>query len=395
MAVRPVDLLLTAFSTLVSEGRTAAAPTLASSARLFAEGEIAPAEGLRWGWLAATAAIMLWDEAGWSKVIDRQMNSVREAGLLNHLPVYLTSMALAMTWRGDFGMAESLIAEADALGELTGTRHRNGAVVLAGFRGQKSEVTHLFNIQTTDASLAGHGLGLQFCQWASSVLCNGLGRHEEAIEDAHWAADEAPELFISGWALVELVEAAAKIGQTQLAFEALERLVEATNIGESEWGLGVLARSRALLSEGPAAERSYREAIERLSHTQVRPEIARAHLVYGEWLRREDRHLDARVELRMADQQFTTMEMEAFADRARRERQASGEKVHKPKVQTTPDLTAQERLIADLARQGLSNSEIGARLFLSPRTIEWHLRKVFTQLGIRTRRELQGTSDRS
>jgi DNA-binding CsgD family transcriptional regulator len=388
-AMRPTDLLLRTFSTLVSQGRAAAAPTLGSSARLFAEGEIAIADGLRWGWLAATAAIMLWDEAGWSDVIDRQLHSVREAGLLNHLPVYLTSMALVATWRGDFGTAESLIAEADGLAELTGTRHRNGAVVLAGFRGDKSEVARLFTIQTTDASAAGHGLGLQFCQWASAVLYNGLGHYEDAFADARWAAEEAPELFISGWALVELIEAASKLGQTRLAFEVLERLVDATGIGDSDWGLGVLARSRALLSEGPVAESFYREAIERLNRTRVRPEIARARLVYGEWLRRQDRRGDARVELQMADQQFTTMGMRAFADRARRERQAGGEKIYKPRVETTPDLTAQERQIAELACEGLSNPEIGARLFLSPRTIEWHLRKVFTKLGIRTRRQLR------
>ena len=389
LTTRPTELLLTAFSTLVSEGRTAAAPALSRSADMFAYGEIAPAEGLRWGWLAAAAAIMLWDHARWWAVIDRQLHSVREAGLLNQLPVYLTSLALVTTVRGEFATADLLIAEADALADTTGTQHLNGAVVLAAFRGQEAELSRLTDIQLTNPLMARHGLGLQFCQWAAAMLSNSLGRYERAVAEARKASDQAPELFVSGWALVELIEAAARAGQTHLARDALGRLVDATGIGESDWGLGVLARSRALLSEGEAAEGCYREAIERLSASQILPEVARAHLVYGEWLRHENRRHEARAQLRQADQQFTQIGMLAFADRARRERLATGETVREFGVKTGEDLSTQERQIAQLARQGLSNAEIGDRLILSPRTVEWHLRKVFIKLHIRTRRELR------
>jgi DNA-binding CsgD family transcriptional regulator len=388
-AARPADLLLAAFSALVVQGRAAAAPRMTWAASVFAEGAVDAAEGLRWGWLAAAAAIILWDEVGWSTMIDRQLQSVRDAGLLVHLPIYLTSLALVATWRGDFAAADSAIAEADALAQTTGTRHRNGVVVLAGFRGQEAEVSRLFDAQLTSRSVATHGLGLQFCQWASAVLYNGLGRYEKALGEAQRASDEAPELFVSGWALVELVESASRTGQTSIAVAALERLVEATSIGDSDWGLGVLARSQALVADGEGAEDLYIEALERLGRTRLRPDLARAHLLYGEWLRRHQRRGDARKELRMAYEQFTAMGMEAFAERARTELLATGETVRKRSIETRDDLTDQERQIALLARDGLSNSEIGGRLFLSARTVEWHLRKVFTKLGIRSRRELR------
>ena len=180
-----------------------------------------------------------------------------------------------------------------------------------------------------NASAAGQGLGIQVCQWASAVLYNGLGRYEQAVAEAQQASDAAPELHISGWALPELIEAAARTGKTRLAVEALERLAEATSVGDSDWGLGVLARSRALLSEGQDAEDSYREAIERLSRTRLRPELARAHLLYGEWLRRENRRVDAREQLRIAHDLFIAIGMEAFAERAQYELLATGEKVRK------------------------------------------------------------------
>jgi ATP/maltotriose-dependent transcriptional regulator MalT len=235
---------------------------------------------------------------------------------------------------------------------------------------------------------AGQGNGVTFCQWVSAALYNGLGRYDEALAEAQRAGEYRPELGLCAWARIELIEAASRTGETRLAGETLDRLAEATSVGDSDWGLGILARSRALLSEGDAAEGSYREAIERLSRTQLRPELARAHLVYGEWLRRENRRLDAREQLRIAHDQFASIGMEAFAERARTELQATGEHVRQHTVETRDDLTAQERQIAELARGGLSNPEIGARLFLSPRTVEWHLRHVFAKLGIRSRREL-------
>jgi len=204
-----------------------------------------------------------------------------------------------------------------------------------------------------------------------------------------------PELFLSAWALPELIEAAIRSGQGPVAADALERLAEATNAGDADWGLGIMARSRALLNEGEVAEDLYREAIALLGRTPLRPELARAHLLYGEWLRRENRRVDARAQLHTAHNLLDAIGMEAFAERARIELLATGETVRKRTVDRRDELTAQERQIAGLARDGLSNPEIGARLFISPRTVESHLRKVFTKLGIRSRRELAGTLHRS
>ena len=388
-APRPSDLLLHGFSVLVTEGRAAAAATLRRAVSTFAAEEIAQAEGLRWGWLVSIAAEALWDDEGWWAVNDRQVQSVREAGLLVHLPIYLGSLGVVAVLRGDFATAGSLIGEADAIAEATGTRvARYAALVLAGFRGSEAEASAVIEVEVNNAAAAGQGSGIQWGHWMSGLLYNGLGRYEQALVEAQRASADGLVKAVSVWALVEVIEAASRIGRMGLAGEALARLSEAANVGDNDWGLGVLARSRALVSEGEDAEASYREAIERLGRTQLRPELARAHLVYGEWLRRENRRLDARAQLRIAHDLFTSIGMEAFAERARSELQATGEHVHRHTVETRDELTRQERQIAELARDGLSNPEIGARLFLSPRTVEWHLRHVFTKLGIRSRREL-------
>ena len=224
-------------------------------------------------------------------------------------------------------------------------------------------------------------------RWAAAVLYNGLARYEQAAAAAQ-ATSNTFEPWISMWALPELVEAAAHGGDHELARDALERLAETTQPCGTDWALGIEARSRALVSDGTTAEELYREAIERLSRTRLRPDLARAHLLYGEWLRREKRRVDAREQLRTAHEMLVAIGMEAFAERARKELQALGEKVRKRTVETRDDLTAQERQIARFARDGLSNPEIAVRLFLSPRTVEWHLHNVFSKLDIRSRREL-------
>ena len=388
-APRPSDLLLHGLSVLVTEGRAAAAPILSQAARAFAVGEISTGEGFRWGFLAASAAYTLWDDDTWHQILVRQLQTARDAGLLANLPIYLHAMSTSAAWRGDFEMADAFLTEADTIAEATGTQlSRVAAVVLVGARGKAAEASALIEVEVRNASAAGQGLGIQTCDWVSAVLYNGLGRYEEALAKARQASEEAPERWVAAFALPELIEAAARTGRTRLAGEALERLAEATGVGDSDWGLGIYARSRALLSEREDAERSYREAIDRLSRTQLRPQLGRAHLVYGEWLRRENRRLDAREQLRLAHELFSRIGMEAFAERARGELQATGEHTRKHEVETRDDLTPQERQIAELARDGLSNPEIGARLFLSPRTVEWHLRHVYTKLGIKSRREL-------
>jgi tetratricopeptide (TPR) repeat protein len=386
---RPTDLLLDGLSVLVTEGSPAAATMLRGATRKFAEGEIAMDEGLRWGWVASITAIDLWDEESWRTVLVRQLQSLRETGLLSLLPIYLNSFGVNAVWRGDVATAASLVAEADAIAEATGTRFAHYAdVSLAGFRGAEAEASARIEAAVNDASDAGQGVVTQWCQLVSAILHNGLGRYEKALTEAQRAADQAPELFIAAWALPELIEAAARTGKTGVAVEALERLDEATGVSDNDWGLGIHARCQALLDGGQRAEGLYREAIERVSRTRLRPELARAHLLYGEWLRRERRRLDAREQLRTAHEMFTAMGADAFAGRAARELTATGEHVRKRDDETRNQLTAQEAQIAQLARDGVSNGDIGERLFISRRTVEYHLRKVFTKLDIGSRHEL-------
>jgi DNA-binding CsgD family transcriptional regulator len=382
------DLLLDGLAMLMTEGRAAAAPLLKQGVSAFLREEI-PVEKLQWGVLASTAAVTLWDFDSWDAVITRQMEITRDAGALAPLSIALNGEGIVVTWRGDLAAAALVTAEADAVTEATGTRIAPyGALLLAALRGREAEATQLIEATIKDATAGGEGLAVQYAHWTKAVLYNGIGRYEEALEAAQRASDDTPELFISAWALTELIVASTRTQNEPLATDAVERLAESTNASDADWGLGILARSRALLSEGQAGESNYRDAIERLSRSRLRPELARAHLHYGEWLRREHRRVDAREELRKAHAMLTAIGMDAFAERARQELVATGEHVRKRSAETRDELTAQERHIAQLAREGLSNPEIGARLFLSPRTVEWHLRKVFAKLGIRSRREL-------
>jgi DNA-binding CsgD family transcriptional regulator len=387
---RPSDLLLEGFSQAFTEGRSGAAPVLEQAATGFAGSEVSVEEVLRWGWLATAAAVMVWDYETCVAVATRGVELAREAGALTVLAVSVNVMAQAVVLGGQFPRAALLVAEADGVTEATGTRVAPyGALVLAGFQGREAWGSGLIDATIEQFTAGGQGTAVQYARWARSVLLNGHGRYQEALGAAQDASDDTPELFVSVWAAIEMLESATRCDKPELARNALERVVAATAVTPTNWALGIQARSRALLSEGEAAERLYREAIERLGRTRLRPELARAHLLYGEWLRRENRRVDAREQLRKAHEMLTAIGMEAFAERARRELAATGGSVRKRSVEARDDLTAQERQIAQLARDGLSNPEIGARLFLSPRTVEWHLRKVFTKLGIRSRLELR------
>ncbi len=388
-APRPSDLLLDALAVLVTDGRAAAAPLLTRTAQIFAAADVAADEGLRWGWLAAVTANMAWDEERWQAIVTWQLRSCRAAGLLNPLLICVNSMAQLWIWRGDFAAAAALIAEAQSITTATGTRFvPYAALMLAGFRGAEAEAARLVETGIADAQAAGQGHGIQAARRDSAIVHNGLGRYQDALAEAQLAAEEEPELFAAMWALPDLIEAASRSGQAGLAAGALGRLAEATSVGQTDWGLGTYARCRALLAGREEAEDWYREAVDRLSRTGIRTELARAHLLYGEWLRREGRRSDARARLRTAYELFAAIGMEAFAERTRRELAATGETVRKRAPGPGNQLTPQEFQIAQLARSGLSNVEIGAQLFLSTRTIEWHLRKIFTKLGISSRRRL-------
>jgi len=263
-------------------------------------------------------------------------------------------------------------------------------LLLTAMQGKEAEATALIAATIQWAGTDGRLTGVTSAHWAAAVLNNGLGHYAQAVPAAQ-ASTRIAELFVSVWVLPELIEAAVRVGDDKVARGALERLVDAAQPCDTEWARGILARCRALLSEEAAGEALYREALERLGRTRLRPDAARAHLLYGEWLRRRGRRVDARDQLRTAYEMFVSIGMEAFAERARRELAASGETVRKRKLEapSTEELTPQERQIAELVRDGLSNPEVGARLFLSPRTVEWHLGKIFAKLGVGSRRQLR------
>ena len=331
----------------------------------------------------------MWDNEATQTVLVRQIKLVRDVGALEQLPIYLSALGTATARAGDFAAAASLIAETREVTAATGARLPPfTALLLVALTGRAAEASTLIRTTIDQAEGSGQEAATTMAQYAAAVVCNGLRRYEEAVTAAQQACWDPVDLYGSGWALPELVEAAVRCGQAGLARDALGRLAATTQPAGTDWGLGIEARSRALVSEGATADELYREAIDRLGRA-LRPELGRAHLVYGEWLRRENRRADAREQLRTAYEQFTSIGMEAFAERARMELLATGEKVRKRTVGTRDELTAQERQIAELAGKGLSNAEIAAQLFLSARTVEWHLRKVFAKLGVSSRGQLR------
>jgi len=387
---RAIDLLLDGLATRFTEGYAAGVPPLREALDAFRRVEGLTARDARWLWLACRVARNLWDEEVWYELATRGLHAARDTGALRVLPIALTYRASFHVHEGAFSAASSLIEEADAIIEATEMAPlKLASITLAAWHGDESKALELFETGRREATARGEGVGLTILAWATALLYNGHARYDEALAAARRGC-ERDDAALFAWTLVELIEAGVRGGATEAASAALDRLSERTQASGTDWALGIEAGSRALLSNGPDAERLYREALQRLARTRGVVHLARAQLLYGEWLRRENRRVDAREQLRAAYDRLDRIGAEAFAERARRELLATGETAPRRTVETRDVLTPQEAQIARMASERQTNPEIGAKLFISPRTVEYHLRKVFTKLDVSSRKELRG-----
>ena len=393
---RGVDLLLDGVATRFTEGYAAGVDPLRRALRSYWQEPVLREEDMPWRWLWLECPVTLeplapelWDDEAWHYLADRAVGLARDAGALAVLPIALSYRACVHVHAGEFGAASALIEEAKAIAAAAGSAPlRSASLVLLAFQGRESHALEVIEADIEDATERGEGRALGLAQYATAVLYNGLGRYEVALAAAQRACQyEDPGFF--GWALTELIEAAARSGRHETAAEAFEALAERTRASGTEWARGIEARSRALLSEGQVADVLYQEAIGRLGRSRVAVHLARARLLYGEWLRRENRRQDAREPLRAAYDMFGRFGADGLAERARRELVATGETARKRTVENYAELTVQEAQIARLARDGHSNQEIAVELFISPRTVEWHLGNVFSKLGITSRKDLR------
>ena len=387
---RAIDLLLDGLATRFTEGYAAGVPPLRSALDAFRRVEGLTARDVRWQWLACRLAQDLWDDELWYELATRGLRVARETGALRVLPIAATYRASLHVHAGAFSAASSLIEEADAIIHATDMAPlKFASLMLAAWRGNEAEGLELIEASRREATARGEGLGLGVAEWTTALLYNGSGRYAEALAVAQQGCEQ-DDYGLFAWTLVELIEAGVRSGATDATAAALDRLSERTQASGTDWALGIEAGSRALLSDSRAAEPLYREAVQRLARTRGVVHLARTQLLYGEWLRRENRRVDAREQLRAAYDRFSQIGAEAFAERARRELLATGETAPRRTVETREILTPQEAQIARLASDRQTNPEIGAKLFISPRTVEYHLRKVFTKLDISSRKELRG-----
>lgn len=388
---RPTEVLLDALATRFTEGYAEAVVPLQRALGGFARDEEATDDDLtRWFWLPWLVAGDLWDDTGWHELATRAVGLCRRSGAVLGLPLALGYRAVVHVHAGELGAASALVEEAHSINEATGNAPVGyPAGLLAAFRGVETEYQGAVSWAVDNLMERGEGRGIGGAGYFEAIFHNGAGRYEQALAGARLARSY-DDFALYGFALVELVEAAVRLGARDEAADAVRQLEERTQAAGTEWALGSRARSLALLSEGATAEALYREAIERLGRTRIAVHLGRAHLVYGEWLRRENRRKDARDQLRVAHDLLRDMGVEGFAERARRELAAAGGASGATRDESGVQLTYQESQIARLARDGLSNPEIGAELFISRHTVEWHLRKVFAKLNITSRRQLSG-----
>ncbi|MBJ2121501.1 AAA family ATPase [Arthrobacter sp. MSA 4-2] len=386
------DALLDALAVRFTEGYPPAVALSHRAVHAFASEELTLDEALGFASIAAATAASLWDDVDWDVLSCRYLQIARDTGVPSALHPALVTRILVHLFTGDLAAAASLVDEMQSVSEVVkSTLAPYGEVGLLAMRGHPELAEPPMRDWLDHLRTRGEGVGLSMASWARAVLCNGLGRYREALQAAREAAENPLELGPPQWALAEVVEAGVRSGEISVAEVGLERLSMMACASGTDWALGVEASRRALLQEGAAAENLYREGIERLTQTRMRVELARVRLLYGEWLRREGRRGDARSPLRTAHEAFGEMGMDAFAGRARRELLATGEKVPKRTAEASAKLTPQEAAIARLAAQGLTNSQIGAALFISPKTVEWHLRNIFVRLGITCRAELRSS----
>jgi DNA-binding CsgD family transcriptional regulator len=386
------ELLLDGLAISFCESYEAAVPILRRAQNAFELSDVPPNDQLRWHWLVAISFVHLWDDAHWEATSELHVQTARETGALGELPLALSQRVYAHLFAGELTAAAVLVDETRVATEATGSNLTPyGAVGLAALRGREPDAISLIDESRVDATRRGEGIGISVLDWAQAVLYNGLGRYDEARVAALRAIEYPHDLGGPlNWGVVEVIEAAARAGTPELAADARSRLARMARASGTDWALGVAARSEALLVEDQQAEELYREAIDRLGRTRMAVDLARAHLLYGEWLRSQRRHLDARRQLRMAHDLFSGFGTEAFAERARLELEATGERAGRRTVEALDQLTPQEIQIARLAVEGRTNREIAVRLFISASTVEYHLRKAFRKLDVTSRTQLEG-----
>lgn len=383
------DRLLDALALRLTDGYVTAVPAMAEVLEELCREDLSVQDTLRWLLFGSVLASDLWDLDRWRATTTRHVTVIREAGALSELPTAIDALATVHLFSGELAAAAALIDEARVVCEVIGSpQARLSPLGLAVFSGEQRKARTLIDDLMKAAAAQGQGASVMIAHWYDAVLCNSLGQYAQALVAARPVVDHPEAFSAPRWCLVELVEAAARSGDTASASTAVESLSEILRATGTDWALGVEARSRALVSQGSDAEDHYQQAIELLSRTRAQTCLGRAHLVYGEWLRRENRRIDAREQLGIAYDTLSDLGVEGFAQRARRELRATGAVVHPRTIRAATALTAQEEQIARLAGEGLTNPEIGARLFLSPHTVDWHLRKVFSKLGISSRREI-------